>query len=412
MSTFLVRRWAAGLLAAFLGLTSLGAVAAPASAATASYIATPNGMVGVQQTVVVYAPRQVNQVVTISGTQGTVGTTLQTVVGAQGYGSVFWTPTTAGTWTFTGAGNIAGATPTTIPVAAAPTETILEIPNTMQVNTTTNLLVVVNTNLGNLSPVGQVTVRNSGGGIVGSAYLTAGSGSEAAFATIPFTPSGTGVVSMTATFTPTTGDFTASTSAQAAVNVISTIPTVALRLPGQFNVGQTVWVTALITPSNEQGTVAIQVENQGALSGSIPLVNGQATVPWTPQISGNTNVRASFTNSTRTNSGVALQPIAVGNPLPADTITVAPTGQGAWIPGTTTTMTQGQNLLMTASAGSGSTVVLNESGPCVINGALLMAVSPGTCTITATSGGSSSFTQATATYNVSVTPPKKRKNRR
>lgn len=412
MSTFLVRRWAAGLLALVVGAATAGVAGAPASAASGPYVAAPNGMVGVQQTVVVYAPRQVNQVVTISGTQGTVGTTLQTVVGAQGYGSVFWTPTTAGTWTFTGAGNIAGATPTTISVAAAPTKTILEIPNTMQVNTTANLLVVVNTNLGDLAPVGQVTVRNSGGGVVGSAYLTAGSGSEAAFATIPFTPTGTGVVAMTATFTPTTADFTGSTSAQAGVNVISTNPTVALRLPGQFNVGQTVWVTALVTPSNQQGTVAIQVENQGALSGSIPLLNGQATVPWTPQLSGNTNVRASFTNSTQTNSGVVVQPIAVGNPIPADTITVAPTGQGAWVPGTTTTMTQGQNLLMTASATSGSTVVLNESGPCVINGALLMAVAPGTCTITATSGGSTAFTEATATYNVSVTAPKKRKNRR
>jgi len=412
MSTFLVRRWAAGLFALVMGVSAAGLAGAPASAAAASYMATPNGMVGIQQTLVVYAPRQVNQVVTISGTQGTVGTTLQTVVGAGGYGSVFWTPTAAGTWTFSGAGAIADATPTSVTVAAAPTRTTLEIPNTMQVNTSMSLLVVVRSNIGDLAPVGQVTVRTASGAIVGRAYLAPGSGTEAAFATIPWTPSSTGVVPMVATYTPTTGDFSGSTSAQAAVNVVATTPTVALRLPGQFNVGQTVWVTAFVTPSNQQGTVAIQVENQGALSGSIPLVNGQATVPWTPTNAGNTNVRASFTNNTQTNSGIALQPIAVQPALPADAISVAPTGQGAWVAGTTVTMTRGQNLLMTASAASGSTVVLDETGPCVINGSLLMALSPGTCVVTATSPGGATYTESTATYNVAVVAPPKRKNRR
>ena len=412
MNKYLVRRWAAALLALFLGLTTVGAVGAPASASAQSFIAVPNGMVGVQTTVVVYAPRQVNQVITISGTQGTIGTTLQTVVGAGGYGSVFWTPKAAGSWTFTGAGSIADATPTTISVAAAPTKTILEIPNTMQVNTPMDLLVVVSTNLGNLAPTGIVTVRSVWGGLIGSAYLTPGSGAQAAFATIPWTPTSPGVIPMTATFSPTSPDFSPSTSAQAAVNVVTTTPTVALRLPGSFNVGQTVWVTAFVTPSNQQGTVAIQVENQGALSGSIPLVNGQATVPWTPQNSGITNVRASFTNNTATNSGIALQPISVGPPIPSDAITVAPSGQGPWIPGATVTMTQGQNLLMTASAASGSPVVLDESGPCLINGALLMAIGPGTCTFTATSGGSAAYGAATATYNVSVVAPAKKKKKR
>lgn len=408
MGTILVRRSIAILtvLAAGLGLGL--AASTPASAAAARpYIAAPNGMVGVQQTIVVYAPRQVNQVVTISGTQGTVGTTLQTVVASSGFGSVFWTPSAAGTWTFTGTGSIARAAQTTISVAAAPTKTILEIPNTMQVNTPTNLLVVVNTNLGDLAPVGQVTVNSVGGGLIGSASLTPGSGAETAFATIPWTPTSTGVIPMVATFTPTNGNYASSASAQAAVSVVSSTPTLALRLPGAFNVGQTVWVTALVTPSNQQGTIAMQVDNQGSIAGSTPIVNGGVTVPWTPQNSGNTNIQAFFTNNTATNSGVATQPIAVGPALPNDAIAVAPTGQSAWVAGTTVNMTRGQNLLMTTSASSGSPVVLNETGPCVINGALLMAVNTGTCTITATSGGSGSFNAATATYNVSVIAPKR-----
>lgn len=410
MGTILVRRCIAILtvLAASLGLGL--AAGTPASAAAARpYIATPNGMVGVQQTIVVYAPRQVNQVVTISGTQGTVGTTLQTVVASSGFGSVFWTPSAAGSWTFTGTGSIAQATQTTVSVAAAPTKTILEIPNTMQVNTPTNLLVVVNTNLGDLAPVGQVTVNSVWGGLIGSAYLSPGSGAEAAFATIPWTPTSTGVIPMVATFTPTNGNYSGSTSAQASVNVISTTPAVSLRLPGSFNVGQTVWVTAFVTPSNQQGTIAMQVDNQGSIAGSTQLVNGSVTVPWTPQNSGNTNIQAFFTNNTATGSGSASQPIAVGPALPNDTIAVAPTGQGAWVAGTTVNMTRGQNLLMTTSASSGSPVVLNETGPCVINGTLLMAVNTGTCTITATSGGSGSFNAATATYNVSVIAPKRQR---
>lgn len=411
MSTFLVRRWAAGLLALFMGLAAAGVAGAPASAATASYIATPNGMVGVEQTLVVYAPRQVNQVVTISGTQGTVGTTLQTVVGGQGYGSVFWTPTTAGTWTFSGAGSIAGATPTTVSVNAAPTTTILEIPNAMQVNTQANLLVVVTANLGDVAPVGEVTINSVWGGRIGSAYLTPGLGAESAFATIPWTPTSTGVVPMTATFTPTNTNYSTSTSAQAAVDVTTTRPAVSLRLPGSFNVGQQVWVTAFVTPSDQQGTIAMQVDNEGSIAGSTSLVNGTVTVPWTPQTPGNTNIQAFFTNSAANASGVATQAIAIGEALPADTIGVAPSGQPAWVPGTTITMTRGQNLLLTTASSSGSPAVLDETGPCIINGSLLMAVNTGTCVITATSGGSSAFKASTTTYNVDVVKPKKKKRR-
>ena len=405
-----VRGVIAPIAALALALTGSLAAASPASAAS-NYIATPNGMVGVQQTLVVHAPKLVNQVVTVSGTQGTIGTTLQTVIGGSGYGSVFWTPTAAGTWVFSGAGNIAGATSATITVAAVPTETTLAIPNQMQVNTGTNLQVVVNTRLGDVSPAGQVTVRTNSGAVVGSAYLSSGSGAQASFATIPYLPTATGVVPMVATFTPANGNFAASTSAQAAVDVVTTAPALALKLPGKFNVGETVWVTAFTTPS-QPGTVAMQVENEGAISGSIPLVNGSATVAWTPTTAGNTNVRASFTNAQANTSGVALQPIAVLGPLPADTISVAPTGQSAWIPNTAVTMTQGQNLLLTTSSASGSPVVLDENGPCVINSALLTAVGTGTCTLTAVSGGSADYTEGTATYTVKVVKPAKKKKKK
>ena len=384
---------------------------APASAAT-SYIATPNGMVGVQQTLVIHAPKQVNQVATVSGNQGSTGVTLQTVIGPNGYGSLFWTPSTAGRWTFSGTGNIAGATAATISVAGAPTETTLAIPNQLQVNTRTNLLVVVNSRIANVTPAGQVTVRTPGGALIGSAYVTSGSGSQAAFANVPYQPSSTGLVQMVATFPPSNASYLPSTSAQAQVDVVSAAGNIALRLPGQFNVGETVWVTAFTTPS-QPGTVTMTVESEGSISGgSLPLVNGSATVAWTPSVAGNTNVRASFTNAQANTSGIALQPIAVLGPLPADSISVAPTGQAAWLPGAAITMTPGQNLLLTTASASGSPVVVNEVGPCLINSALLTAVGTGTCTITATSGGGTAYTEATATYTVKVVAPAKKKKKK
>jgi len=396
-----------------IGLVVAGTAAAGPALAQTSYVATPNGMVGVQQTVVIYAPRQVNQVVTVSGSQGSASVTLQTVIGGNGFGSVFWTPAAAGTWTLSGTGSIAAATATTVTVGAVPTETTLAIPNQMQVNTGTTLSVVVSTRLGDVTPSGQVTVRTNSGALVGSAYLTSGSGAQAAFANVPYLPTSTGVVPMTATYTPDNGNFTASTSAQAAVEVLTSAPTLAFKLPGRFNVGQPISVTAFTTPS-QPGTVAIQVENEGAISGSIPLVNGSASVSWTPTTSGNTNVRASFTNAQANTSAVALQPIAILGPLPVDQVNVAPTGQAAWTPGSTITMTQGQNLLLTTSATSGSPVVLDENGPCIINAALLTALSTGTCTITAVSGGGADYTDGTSTYSIKVVKPpkKKKKNRR
>ena len=59
-----------------------------------------------------------------------------------------------------------------------------------------------------------------------------------------------------------------------------------------------------------------------------------------------------------------------------------------------------------------STVVLSESGPCVINGSTFTALSAGQCTVTATSPGSATVTPDTNNYTVTVTaPPKKSKKK-
>ena len=73
--------------AAILALTaSLGlAVGSPASAASNGFIAAPNGMVGVSETITVNAPSAKGQVVTIGLQIGGTAQTLQTTIGSNGF---------------------------------------------------------------------------------------------------------------------------------------------------------------------------------------------------------------------------------------------------------------------------------------------------------------------------------------
>jgi hypothetical protein len=63
---------------------------------------------------------------------------------------------------------------------------------------------------------------------------------------------------------------------------------------------------------------------------------------------------------------------------------------------------------LTATAQSGAAVVLAESGPCVLNGSTMTAMSAGQCVLTAMSPGSATVTPDTNTYTITVTaPPRK-----
>ncbi|MCX6432283.1 MAG: hypothetical protein NTX29_05670, partial [Actinobacteria bacterium] len=92
-------------IAAALGLATVPT----ASAASNSFIAVPNGMVGVSETITIKAPSAAGQVVTIGLQIGAAAQTLQTTIGSNGFGAVVWTPTAAGAWTINGLGTIASA---------------------------------------------------------------------------------------------------------------------------------------------------------------------------------------------------------------------------------------------------------------------------------------------------------------
>ncbi len=106
--------------------------AAPASAASNGFIAVPNGMVGVPESILINAPKAVGQVVTIGLQLGAAAQTLQTTIGSNGFGAVTWTPTGAGAWTINGLGTIANLGSTTATVAPMPTYTVLLAQSALQ----------------------------------------------------------------------------------------------------------------------------------------------------------------------------------------------------------------------------------------------------------------------------------------
>ena len=84
---------------------------ARASVAT-SFLATPNGMVGVPQAIVIAAPLAAGRTVTVGLVSGSAAFTTQTTLSSSGNGTLMWTPTAAGTWTISGLGSIMAAGPT------------------------------------------------------------------------------------------------------------------------------------------------------------------------------------------------------------------------------------------------------------------------------------------------------------
>ena len=398
-------------VAAFAALAlaaGIGLVSAPTVSSATTFIATPNGMVGLTQEVVIRTPNNLrNQPVTIGFTSGPYATSQQTIINAQGFGSLSWTPTQAGTWTISGLGNAVSVGTTTVNVAAMPTTTFLMVPNSVQQGVSSNIVAVVGAPLGTVAPSGTVTVRAGGSqNVVGQGTLTPLAGSSQAIATISWIPPSSGDFPLIGTFTPSTSAFAPSTSPVSQPNVTTALPVVALRFPPSLYVGQQTVLSAVLGNGIPDGSVAYLVNNIG-ISGSMPTVNGVENFQWTPTAAGIQTITVNFSGQ-RNISGSSSQQVNILPAPPKDTITVTPQGGAAWSVGAPIVVQAGSNTLINASATSGSTVVLGESGPCVLNGAVMTALSAGQCTLTATSPGSAAYLSNTATYTITVqAPPRK-----
>jgi len=406
----LTRRLVSVLASAALVLGTALAGASASTAATNAFVATPNGMVGVQQEVVVRAPKLAGQVATITFASGTTSNAGQTALNAQGFGSLAWTPTSAGSWTISAAGNGSSIGSTTVSVAAMPTTTAALVPNLVQTGVANPLTIVVTAPIGVLPPTGTVALRNQFQNQIGSGSLVASSGTTST-ATISWTPANNEAV--TAFYTPAAGaGFLPSQSGQyEPVFTTAQVP-IALRFPGTLYVGSPTIIGGQTGFGVTAGSAAFFFDGVGIIGSTPTDANGGISAVWTPPTSGVHTISAQFTSNDGRFTGTSSQVVNIQPAKPADTIAVSPAGGTPWPTGAPIPVRTGTSVNLTATTGSGATAVLGESGPCVLNGTTLTALSAGQCTITATSPGTASITPATATYVVNVAaPPRKKRNR-
>ena len=392
-------------IALVVGLSGLSA--APASAAN-EFIATPNGMVGMQQEIVFRAPSLAGQVATIGFVSGAISNAGQTAVNSQGYGSLAWTPTSAGSWTVSGLGNAAVVGSTTINVVPMPTATYALVPNLVQTNVANRITVAVSALDGIIAPSGTVTLRNQNQNVIGTGTLSPYIGNTSTVS-VQWTP----VIgeTVTASYTPSSTAFVASTGDTAQPAYTSAVVTVALRFPPVLYVGTPTVLGAQTGTGIPAGSASFFFDGNGIIGSTPTDASGGVAASWTPTASGVHTISTEFSSSTGGFSGTSSQSVNIQPARAADVITVAPQGGVPWNPGLPISVQAGSTTVLTATAQSGATVVLAETGPCVINGATMSALGAGQCVLTATSPGSASINAATATYTITVTAPPKRTNR-
>ena len=389
-------------------VAALSLQAGPTSAAATSFIATPNGMVGMQQEIVFRAPSLAGQVATIGFVSGAISNAGQTAVNSQGYGSLAWTPTSAGAWTISGLGNAAVVGATTINVAPMPTATYALVPNLVQTNVVNRITVAVSALDGVIAPSGTVTLRNQNQNVIGTGTLSPYIGSTSTVS-VQWTP----VIgeTVTASYTPSSTAFVASTSDTAQPAYTSAVVTVALRFPPVLYVGTPTVLGAQTGTGIPAGSASFFFDGIGIIGSTPTDASGGVAASWTPTASGIHTISTQFSSATDGFSGTSSQTVNIQPSRAADVITVAPQGGVPWNPGLPISVQAGSTTVLNATAQSGATVVLSETGPCVINGAAMTALGAGQCVLTATSPGSTSIDAATATYTITVTAPPKRANR-
>ena len=412
-STTWARRTAvAGCAALALGATSLGLAQVASAAPAKGFIAAPNGMVGIQESILISAPNAKGQVVTI-GLQNAQGSqTLQTTIGQNGYGYLSWTPIYGGAWNINGLGVIASSGSTTVNVAAMPTYTVLLAQNTIEQGVSQNLLGAVVAAGGTLAPTGNVYLATTTGNGITTQALSGLYGGTTATTSLPWTPGNGGPAPIQATFQPNNTAFTASTSPISQPNVQSGAYVIAMRWPATLYVNQPTVLQAVVGPNIPDGSAAFSMDGKG-ISGSIPTVNGVATLQWTPPASGVHNISVSFTSNKSAagivSSGVSTQSVNIQAAKAQDNVIVDPPGQPAWSIAAPIVMTAGGNVTLAGTSTSGSPVVFSEQGPCYINGNVLFAPSAGQCQVSAYSPGNATLTPTTENYTITVNAAPKKK---
>ena len=388
-------------------LATTGSSAAPISGGT--WVASPNGLVGVQQTVIVRAPKSAGSVATISFTNAAAGTNAgQTAVNSNGFAYLPWTPNLPGAWTVSASVGSASLGSSSIVVSAMPTETILLTPGEVRENQANPLVVNVHAIGGSITPSGSVTVRNQSNAVVATGNVTPTSSPGLAVANLSWTTA-PGAVTLAATFTPDNGAFSGSTSPVQSP-AVGGAQAVSLRMPPVAYVGVPETVSAVIQPQFQSplgGSVAFNLNIEGfiffPMGGSQPIGDGVGSAQWVPGQAGVQTVGAQYASANFAINGRDSQVINVLPAPTADVINVTPSGAGPWVPGDMGTLTAGDTVELTPSAQSGNPVTLATDGPCAMNAGTLTVLGPGTCAVVASSlGNGGTLKAAEQTYTITV----------
>jgi hypothetical protein len=404
---------------AALGLALGGAQAVQAKGLSGrSWVATPNGMVGVQQTVLLKAPKLAGQVATFTFTSpaGT-NNSGQATVNSSGFAYLPWTPNAAGTWTLTATSGGTKVDDSTFLVVPMPTTTDLLIQGEVQAGVAVTMVTEVSAIGGVIAPSGTVTVRNSTGGVVATGSLVPGNNQKTSTVSLTWTPSSTGST-LTASYSPNSTAFSASQSLSSSP-LVAGAQAISVRLPQRMYLGVPASISSVVSPSsldnNIGGSQAFNLSIDGfvfyVMGGSQPMnTQGVTTITWTPTQSGIQAINAQYASANFAYNGRDSQIINVQPAPTPDTVTVTPVGAPAWGPGNVGTLTEGSWVEVTPTSTSGNPVTLAADGPCAIEAGTVTALGPGTCTITATSvGNGGNLAAAQSSYTISVVKNTKKK---
>ena len=413
----ILRSLSVGLLLAIglSGITTPGA--ADGLASGEAWVATPNGLIGVEQTVLVHAPGYGGQLATVRFANAAAGINAgQAMINATGFAYLPWSPDLPGVWTLSAVVGSAPAGSTSIIVVAAPTQTTLLAPGTVQDRRTTDLIVEVEALGAGITPSGTVDVRDSQGDVVATGALVPSGDPSSGVAILSWVPI-PGQIPLSAVYVPSSAAFAASTSGRQ-TPVIGAQPVVSLRLPPVSYVGVPQVNTAIIGSDYRSplgGSVAFNVNIDGftfyPMGGSKAIGNGTGETGWTPTQPGVQTVGVEYASANFGFNGKASQSINVQPAPSADVITVTPTGAAPWGPGNVGTLQQGTTVELTPSSQSGNPVTLATDGPCALNAGTVTMLGPGTCSMTASSvGNGGSLAPAQQTYTVAIqAAPRKRR---
>ena len=368
------------------------------------YLATANGMVGVTESLNVFFPKAKTPSVSISATNGAISIPMNIALNPAGYGTTTWTPSASGIWTISSTA-MTPSVSTQVSVLPTATSTAINTPNQLQLNVeNAGTTAYVRALAGTARPQGSVTLRKylvgTNGPVLGTGWLQPTSDPLVSVANIPWTPDAAGAFPVFGTYNQQTLNFSASTSTVEQPDIVLFAPMVSYRFAPALRVGQASNINAVLWSGIVEGSVGFLFDGVG-LRGSVPTINGVATMSWTPPSEGLHFLRAEFTGNNPGYSGVSLQQIKVLPALPADQLVVS-LGASTLNANGKNAMARGTSQVLSSLANSGAPTLFQITGPCVIAGNRLNAIGNGSCVLTATSVGSGAFTPVTVNFTITI----------